>query len=151
MGDESPVCITFRKVVLCPYFSPLILYREIKKVMQNYALSSLQNEDENWNKTRGSVDMTNSNDEEKEEKSYRKPKNMEAEKEQIKKILLENGIDAISSIEFRNQHPELFWNLAWHFSNLRLPIHFLQNAFDENSNEMKTQQIDDLIHYIPLD
>eukprot|EP00483_Globobulimina_turgida_P013236 UN13260 len=38
----DPICVTFRRVVLCPYFSPLILYREIKKVIQNHALSSME-------------------------------------------------------------------------------------------------------------
>merc|ERR1712113_747780 len=145
--DVSPVCITFRRAVLCPYFSPLILYREIKKVMQNHALSLSMKQKEQ--KVRKSVDESKEND---EDKSYRKQKQKDvgADKEMIKNVLQQSGISAISSIDFRLKHCELFWNLSWHFSNLRLPIHFLQNAFDEDSNEMNTQQIDELIEYIPL-
>lgn len=160
-NDESPVCITFRRAVLCPYFSPLILYREIKKVMQNHALLLNQKKEESkGSKTRGSVNIyeekTNGDDvkQNEENKSYRKQRkktSMDAEKEAIKIVLQQSGISAISSIDFRMKHCELFWNLSWHFSNLRLPIHFLQNAFDEDSNEMNTQQIDELIEYVPLD
>eukprot|EP01084_Bolivina_argentea_P058774 107302_1 len=146
--NSQPICITFRRVVLCPYFSPLILYGEIKKVIQNHALSQSNNY-----KTRGSVsnilaDENKENDSNTPNRnSYRKKNNIS--KEDIKKLLQDSGISAISTIDFRIKHCELFWNLAWHFSNLRLPLHFLQNAFEDKS-QMNTAQIDDLIDFVPL-
>merc|ERR1712176_592920 len=58
---KGPICVTFRRVVLCPYFSPLILYREIKKAIQNHALSLAASSDGDDHK-------------ESESKSYRKQK-----------------------------------------------------------------------------
>jgi len=132
---EGPIRVTFRRVILCPYFSPLILYREIKKAIQNHALSL------------HSLQLSVHSD--VADKSYRKqrPKGNQAD---LQELLQQSGIAAITSVEFRAEHFILFWNLAWHFSNLRLPIHFLRSAF-EDEKEMVTPDIDDLIHFVPLD
>merc|ERR550525_459212 len=131
----GPICVTFRRAILCPYFSPLILYREIKKAIQNHAISL----------------ATSSGDDHKESesKSYRKQK-PNLDKLDVQKWLQQSGITAITSPEFRKDHFEIFWNLAWHFSNLRLPIYFLRSAF-ENEEEMDTPAIDDLIQFVPLE
>merc|ERR1712176_382973 len=142
-------------------------YREIKKVIQNHALSLSQKNNkktsiDNKIKSRSSFENVevmneskiNDHDEtdDDEHKSYRKNTKkikQKTDKKNIKTLLQKSGISAISSIDFRMKHCELFWNLSWHFSNLRLPIHFLENAFYDK-NEINTKQIDDLIHFVPL-
>ena len=141
---QGPICVTFRRVILCPYFSPLILYREIKKAIQNHALA-LQ--------AKGDLLQQQQHDQhtadEVENKSYRKQR-AKTDQADLHKLLQQSGISAITSVEFRMEHFILFWNLAWHFSNLRLPIHFLRGAF-ENEEEICTPDIDDLIQFVPLD
>ncbi|ETO14235.1 hypothetical protein RFI_23137 [Reticulomyxa filosa] len=58
----------------------------------------------------------------------------------LKEIMLLCGVDAISNVEFRTKYPQLFWNLVWHFSNLRLPLYFLEGAFDD-SKEIQFEKI----------
>merc|ERR1712130_1080085 len=137
IDHHHPVCITFRRAILCRYLSPLILYREIKKVIHDHALSLSQEKQKND----GLIEEQNEN------KSYRKKIK---KKQNIKQLLQQSGISAISSSDFRIKHQELFWNLSWHFTNLRLPITFLQNAFDPHSNQINTPNIDDLIHFVPF-
>ncbi|ETO36144.1 hypothetical protein RFI_00918 [Reticulomyxa filosa] len=57
----------------------------------------------------------------------------------LKEIMLLCGLDAINNVEFRTGHPQLFWNLVWHLSNLRLPLHFFEAAFD-NSKDIRIEK-----------
>jgi hypothetical protein len=52
----------------------------------------------------------------------------------------ENEAAQLLTEEFRIEHPSMFWNLIWHFSNIRLPIAIVAPAIEEQGRRSKVRK-----------
>jgi hypothetical protein len=60
--------------------------------------------------------------------------------QEMEEFFSESEVENLVSHEFRTEHPSLFWNLIWHFSNLRLPTGAVAPWLDDHNRRSKARK-----------